>query len=159
MMRNSASTAWSTGRLYPLMPEVLVAVVVVTRLRLADRSFLDDFFAAAVGLFEQAKGSPGLLDADVLAEANDTWSSCTVWQDRETMSAYVTTDPHHATMSRLDDWCDQNSFVDWEQTVNTLPDWPTAHRRLVAEEHSATLAHASPDNTSLRFPPPVVAMP
>ena len=46
-------------------------------------------------------------------------------------------------MSRLDDWCDEASFVDWEQTAGTRSDWLTAHQRLVAEGHSATLAHAS----------------
>ena len=38
-----------------------MAVIVVTRLRLKDHSYLDDFFTAAVALLEQAQGSPGIL--------------------------------------------------------------------------------------------------
>ena len=42
-----------------------MAVIVVTRLRLKDHSYLDDFFTAAVALLEQAQGSPGILSAAV----------------------------------------------------------------------------------------------
>ena len=48
-------------------------VIVVTRLRLKDPAFFDDFFAHAVAVAEQAKNSQGNLDADVLAEANNTY--------------------------------------------------------------------------------------
>ena len=48
-----------------------MAVIVVTRLRLKDHGCLDDFFAAAVAVLEQANKSAGILGADALAEAND----------------------------------------------------------------------------------------
>ena len=44
--------------------------IVVTRLRLRDPSFFDDFLAAAVAVVEQAQSSEGNLAADVLGEAN-----------------------------------------------------------------------------------------
>jgi heme-degrading monooxygenase HmoA len=133
-----------------------MAVVVVTRLRLANKDVLNDFFTAAVALVEQAKGSAGILNTDVLAEANDTWWSCTSWQDRDAMQAFVNTDPHHVTMSSLDSWCDEASFVDWDQDGGELPGWRTAFDHLVAQGHSAELSNPSPDNASRSFPAPVV---
>jgi heme-degrading monooxygenase HmoA len=76
--------------------EVHVPVIVVTRLRLRDPAFLDDFFAAGVALLEQATGSDGNLGANTLAEPTNAWWSCTAWRDRETMRAFVDTDPHQA---------------------------------------------------------------
>lgn len=134
-----------------------MAVIVVTRLRLKDHSFLDDFFTAAVALLEQAQGSPGILGAEALAEANDAWWSCTAWHDRDTMRSFVTTDPHRSTMGRLDDWCDEATFADWEQDDPALPDWQTAHRHVVAGGRSATLTDASSANEARSFPPPVEA--
>ena len=98
-----------------------MAVIVVTRLRLKDHDCLDDFFAAAVALLEQANKSAGILGADALAEANDAWWSCTTWHDRDAMRAYVNTEPHLSTMSRLGDWCDEATFVDWEQPGSICP--------------------------------------
>jgi hypothetical protein len=50
-----------------------MTVIVVTRLRLRDPAFLDEFFASAVAAAEQAENSEGNLGADVLAEANNTY--------------------------------------------------------------------------------------
>ncbi len=132
-----------------------MAVIVVTRLRLRDHGFLDDFFTAAVALLQQAQGSEGILGADALAEANDAWWSCTSWQNHDLMRAYVGTEPHLSTMARLGDWCDEATFVDWEQDSPELPDWQSGYRHLVADGRSAALAHPSDANESRSFPPPV----
>ena len=134
-----------------------MAVVVVTRLRLASHDVLDAFFASAVALLEQAKASPGVLNVDVLAEANDTWWTCSSWRDRNAMNVFVATDPHHATMARLDEWCDEATFVDWEQDDGDLPSWSQAFDRLVADGRSSHLARPSPLNETRAFPAPVVA--
>ena len=47
--------------------------IVVTRLRLRDPAFFDEFFASAVAAVEQATNSEGNLGADVLADANNTY--------------------------------------------------------------------------------------
>ena len=132
-----------------------MAVIVVTRLRLRDKGVLDDFFTAAVALVEQAQKSAGNLGVDALAEANDAWWSSSAWQDRDSMRAFVGTDPHRSTMARLDDWCDEATFVDWEQSQATLPDWQTGFHHLVADGYSAPLTQASPANATRAFPAPV----
>jgi len=132
-------------------------VIVVTRLRLKDPALLDEFFTAAVASLEQAKKSDGSLGADVLADANDTWWTVTAWQERRPMQAFVGTEPHRSTMARLDDWCDEATFVDWEQQGADLPDWQTSYRRLVADGEVASLTHASDAHQTRAFPPPVEA--
>src|SRR5258708_15041761 len=87
--------------------EVAMPVIVVTRLRLKDPAFFDEFFASAVAVVEQAQNSEGNLGADVLAEANNTYWTRTVWQERDQMNAFVANEPHLHTMSRIDDWCDE----------------------------------------------------
>jgi hypothetical protein len=62
-------------------------------------------------------------------------------------------------MGRLDDLCDEASFVDGEQDAGDLPDWQTCHRRVVDNGVSASLTHASPNNASRAFPAPVVPDP
>jgi hypothetical protein len=110
---------------------------------------------AAVALLEQAKSSDGNLGADALAEAHNAWWSCTAWRDHASRRLSVDTDPHKVTEGRLDDWCDEATFGDWEQEDARLPDWQTAHQDLVADGVSAALTNASAANESRAFPPPV----
>ena len=49
------------------------------------------------------------------------------------------TEPHLSTMARLDHWCDEATFTDWEQASEDLPDWQTSHRHLVADWFQQTL--------------------
>ena len=131
-------------------------VIVVTRLRLKDPAFFEDFFAHAVAVVEQAKSSQGNLDADVLAEANNTYWTRTAWQERGLMDAFVGSEPHLNTMGRLGDWCDEATFVDWEQAGADLPDWRDSYQRLVADGKAASLANATEAHHTRDFPAPVV---
>jgi hypothetical protein len=131
-------------------------IMVVTRLRLKNPGVLDAFLAAAVAVLEQAKKSQGSLGADALAEANDTWWTVTAWADRAGLEAFVQAEPHLATMARLDDWCDEATFADWEHASPDLPDWPTCYQHIVAEGTSAELSHPSAAQHDRNFPPPVL---
>jgi heme-degrading monooxygenase HmoA len=130
--------------------------IVVTRLRLRDPAFFDEFFASAVAVTEQAQNSEGNLGADVLAEANNTYWTRTVWQERDRMNAFVGSEPHLHTMSRIDDWCDEATFVDWEQAAADLPDWQDGYRRLVASGQAANLTNTTEANHTRDFPAPIV---
>jgi hypothetical protein len=140
------------------MEEIEMPIIVVTRLRLRDPALVDEFFLAAVGVLEQAKSADGNLGADVLADANNAWWTRTVWRERESMCAFVGTEPHLSTMARLDDWCDEATFADWEQADADLTDWQAAHRRLVANGQVASLTHASDAHHVRAFPPPAEAL-
>ncbi len=130
-------------------------VIVFTRLRLKDQAFFDEFFASAVAVVEQAQNADGNLAADVLADANSTFWTRTAWRERAAMHAFVGGEPHLRTMGRLDDWCDEATFVGWEQSGADLPDWQDGYARLVAEGQVATLSRPSEAHLARDFPAPV----
>ncbi len=132
-------------------------VIVVTRLRLRDPAAFEEFFASAVAVVEQAKSTEGNLGADVLADANNVYWTRTAWQGRGSMEAFVPREPHLSTMSRIDDWCDEATFVDWEQDTDDLPDWQTSFSRLVTDGQVSSLTDPSEANATRAFPPPVEA--
>jgi heme-degrading monooxygenase HmoA len=132
-------------------------VIVVTRLRLRDPGLFDQFFSAAVAVMEQASGSAGNLGADVLAEANNTYWTRTAWLDRASMDAFVSAEPHLGTMARIASWCDEATFVDWEQAIADLPDWQSGYDRLVADGKSPRLSDGTDAHQTRAFPRPAVA--
>jgi hypothetical protein len=129
-------------------------VIVVTRLRLKDPALLDEFFTAAVAAIEQAQKSDGNLGADALADANNAWWSVSAWQERRPMLAFVNTEPHRGISQRLDHFCDEATFVDWEQASADLPDWQTSWRHITADGQVAELTQPSAANGTRAFPPP-----
>jgi quinol monooxygenase YgiN len=129
-------------------------VIVVTRLRLRDPALLDEFFTAAVAAIEQAQKSEGNLGADALADANNAWWSVSAWQGRRTMQAFVNSEPHLSISKRLDHFCDEATFVDWQQASPALPDWQTSWRHLTADGKVAELTHPSDANQTRAFPAP-----
>ncbi len=130
-------------------------VIVVTRLRLKDPALLDEFFTAAVAAIEQAQRSAGNLGADALADANNAWWSVSAWTERRPMQAFVGSEPHLNISKRLDHFCDEATFVDWEQASPDLPDWQTSWRYLTADGKVAELTQPSRANQTRAFPPPV----
>jgi hypothetical protein len=132
-----------------------MAVIVVTRLRLKDAAFLDEFFTDAIAAIEQAQKSEGNLGAGALADANNAWWSVSSWQARGPMQAFVNSEPHLSITARLDHYCDEATFVDWEQDSPDLPDWQTSWRHLTAGGQVAELTHPSAAKQTRAFPPPV----
>ena len=132
-------------------------VIVITRLRLRDPAFFDEFFTSAVAAVQQAQATEGNLAADVLAEANNTYWTRTAWQERAEMDSFVGSEPHLTTMNRVDDWCDEATFVEWEQAGGDPPDWQDGHRRLVADGQGARLTHGTAAHQARDFPAPVVS--
>jgi len=95
--------------------------------------------------------------ADVLADANNVYWTVTAWQERGPMQAFVGSEPHLGTMARLDDWCDEATFTDWEQSSADLPDWQTSYGHLTADGQVADLTHPSDAHATRAFPAPVEA--
>jgi hypothetical protein len=137
--------------------EVVVPIIVVTRLRLQDPGLLNEFFTDAVAAIEQAQKSEGNLGADALAGASNAWWSVSAWAGRRPMLAFVNSEPHLSISARLDHYCDEATFVDWEQDSPDLPDWQTSWRHITADGQVAELTHPSDANQTRAFPPPVEA--
>ena len=132
-------------------------VIVVTRLRLRAPAVFDEFFASAVAATEQATNSEGNLGADVLAETNNTYWTRTAWQGRDLMNAFVGSEPHLRTMGRIDEWCDEATFADWEQASADLPDWQDGYGRICASGQAASLTNATEAHHTRDFPAPIVS--
>ena len=66
--------------------------------------------------------SEGNLGTDALTDANNAWWSVSAWQEPRQMQAYVDSEPHLVISARLDHFCDEATFVDWEQGSPALPD-------------------------------------
>jgi hypothetical protein len=71
------------------------------------------------------------------------------------MQAYVHSEPHLAISTPLDHFCDEATFVDWEQDSAHLPDWQTSWHHLIADGKAAELTRPSAANQARAFPPPV----
>jgi heme-degrading monooxygenase HmoA len=132
-----------------------MAFLVVTRLRLRDPKYLDEFVGSAFAVVDQASNSEGNLAAEVLADANETYWTRTAWTDRDAMRDFMTSEPHLGTMGHLSTWCDEATFVDWEQDEPDLPDWQAAFNRLVSDGQVAPLDHPSEHHEGRAFPSPV----
>jgi quinol monooxygenase YgiN len=134
--------------------EEAMPVIVFTRLKLKDPAHFEEFFAAAVAVAEQAKRSQGNLGADFLADADQTSWTVTAWETWPLMQSFVMAEPHLGTMTRIDDWCDEASFVDWEQENAELPRWQDGYRRLVATGKPTRLSNPTVAHATLDFPRP-----
>jgi hypothetical protein len=134
---------------------MVMPVIVVTRLRLKDPGLLDEFFTDAVAAIEQASKAEGNLGADALGDANNAWWTVSAWQGRQPMLAFVGNEPHRSIMTRLDHYCDEATFVGWEQASPDLPDWQTSWRHLTADGTAAKLTQPSDANETRAFPRPV----
>ena len=131
----------------------------MTRLRLRDPALLDEFFTDAVAAIEQATKAEGNLGADALADANNAWWSVSAWQERHLMQAYVDSEPHLSISARLDHFCDEATFVAWEQASPDLPDWQTSRRHLTADGQAAELTHPSAANQTRASPRQSIHLP
>jgi hypothetical protein len=130
-------------------------VIVVTRLRLKDPDLFTEFFESAVAVVEQAKHSHGNVAADVLADANFTFWTRTAWESREVMNGFVGSEPHRRTMVRIDRWCDEATFVDWDHSGAEVPSWQEGYERLARDGQVTTLTNGTAAHQSRQFPPPV----
>ena len=132
-----------------------MAVIVVTRLRLKEAGLLDEFFTNAVAAIEQAKKADGNLGVDALADAANVWWTVSAWQERRQMQTYVGSDPHRSITRLLDHFCDEATFVDWEQASAELPDWQKNWQHLTADGQVAELSQPSAAHQARDFPRPV----
>ncbi len=130
-------------------------LIVASRLRLSDARHRGKFLKAATAAIEQAAASSGNLGTEVLPQANDVYWTRTAWNDRDSMVAFMTAEPHLGMMGSLDEWCDEASFVEWEQPTPQFPEWSVAYDRLVRDGRSPTLSRPSPDHEERSFPPVV----
>jgi hypothetical protein len=75
------------------------------------------------------------------------------------MQAFVVAEPHLSIQERLDHFCDEATFVDWEQDSPDLPGWQTSYRHLVDDGEVAGAQPAVRRAPDRAFPPPAEPAP
>lgn len=133
-----------------------MAYVSITRLRIRDDVYLEEFMADSMDIYGQAEAAAGNLGVDVLVEVANTFWTRSVWTDRAAMRGFMTSDKHAASMPDLRVWCDEAHVAHWEQEGAELPPWDEAHRQLLAVGRRSAVDNPTPAHESMDLPPPVV---
>jgi hypothetical protein len=91
----------------------------------------------------QAQLSAGFLGGALAGELPRGFWTFTVWTDEPAMRAFQTAAPHVNTMSRLPHWCDEASYVHWQQDDASLPTPAAALERMRDGGHLSKVDHPS----------------
>jgi Domain of unknown function (DUF3291) len=131
-----------------------MALISVTRLRVRSVFYLLQFFWHTFKVQRQAKSAPGMLGGRLILEAHLVFWTATVWESEAAMRAFRSSGAHMRAMPKLLDWCDEASYVHWEQESAELPSWAEAHRRMVTEGKLSKVKNPSAAQTAKKFPQP-----
>lgn len=141
-----------------------MAFISVTRLRLRSRRYLLPFLHATWSIVRQAKRADGFVEGQLarggdpslwrrlVPEKDATFWTLTVWDDEESMRAFRNSDPHGRIMPKLLDWCDEASFVHWEQEDAELPDTAVARRAMFERGELGRVRHPSQSHAEGEIP-------
>ena len=102
----------------------------VTRLHLASWRHFPSFLFYSWTSSRQARRSPGFLKGWLSNDAEFAFWTATVWESTEAMRAFRNSGVHLKAMPKLLRWCDEASFVHWEDLDARAPDVDTAWNRL-----------------------------
>lgn len=123
--------------------------VSVTRLRVRCWRFVPAFLVLALRSARQAKAAQGNSAVAVLAEAQRTFWTRTLWDDESAMCAFIRGEPHRRAMARLGKWCGEASVVHWTQATADAPSWIEAWQRMQADGRPSLLDR--PSNAHIQF--------
>ena len=128
-------------------------IVVVTRLHVRWWRFLPSFVVHVWRIRRQAQLSAGFLGGALAGELPRGFWTFTVWTDEPAMRAFQTAVPHVNTMSRLPHWCDEASYVHWQQDNASLPTPAAALERMrdggnLSKVNHPSVSHAAGKTTA-----------
>ena len=103
----------------------------------------------------QAKRAEGNLGASTIKDRGLTFWTITVWRDQEAMRAFRNSGRHKTAMPKLSEWCDEATYIHWEQESDSVPDLKSAYDRLVSGGVISRVKHPSTDHVARTFPVPI----
>jgi hypothetical protein len=115
----------------------------VTRLHLRSPLYLPAFLWNTFLSTWQVINTPGFKGGKLLADANQTYWTMTAWDEQAAMKIYRNRGTHRSVMPKIQDWCDEASFVHWQQEDSNLPDWIEVYNRMMQEGFSTKLSKPS----------------
>jgi hypothetical protein len=104
--------------------------VSITRLRVRRWWLVPAFAVQTWRSRQQARSTPGFLAGALAGELWLVFWTFTVWVDENSMRSFRNSAAHLNAMPRLLRWCDEASYVHWEQEDPALPSPETAFERL-----------------------------
>lgn len=136
-----------------------MAFVSVTRLRVRSIWFLLPFTLATRRSRNQLISAPGFIEGRLTIEFPFAFWTMTSWNSQEEMRRFRNAPPHLEAMRRLPYWCDEASYVHWQQRDTQLPPIDEAYQLLTNQGRTSkvthpTPAHAAGQTTSSKKPRP-----
>lgn len=126
----------------------------VTRLRIRSVWFLPPFLWRTLQSQRQVARSSGFVGGRLLVDSRHTYWTLTVWQDEKAMKGFRGSGAHARVMKRLPEWCDEAAYAHWIPVGDTIPTWPEAYERLVAEGKLSRVDHPTAAHVARQFPSP-----
>lgn len=131
-----------------------MALISLTRLRLASPWFLPAFGWHTARIIVQARRAPGFLGMRLLVDRRLTFWTITAWDEPAAMKAFRSNGAHRRAMPHLARWCDEAAVTRWQGTPGTMGDWTAAHARLMERGESSAVRHPSVQQLARFYPPP-----
>lgn len=128
--------------------------VSVTRLRLRSWRFVPAFLWTNELIVQQLTRSSGFRKGKLLIDKHRTFWTVTMWSDQASVRQFRDAASHRIAMPKLLNWCDEASLAHWEQSGDTLPDWPDAWTRLLRHGRASKVRYPSAEHARLAFPTP-----
>lgn len=133
--------------------------VSVTRLHLRRWWYLPAFALHALRSRRQVRGSPGFVRGGLAGEPWLGFWTITIWADERSMKGFRNSAAHLKAMPRLSHWCDEASYVHWEQDGDAIPTAQAAFERLgsvgkLSKVRHPTAGHAAGRKTGNSAPLP-----
>jgi hypothetical protein len=121
-----------------------VPIVSVTRLHIARLWSMPWFLYYALASARQARGAAGFVTGWL--SNDDEWGfwTSTVWDSLDAMRAFRNSGVHLKAMPKLLRWCDEASFVHWEQPEAAAPVMDAAFDRLARDGKLSKVRAPSP---------------
>ncbi len=129
-------------------------LVSVTRLRLRSVWYLPGFFYYAIRSATEAKHARGNRHVSTARTNGLVFWTVTLWESPEAMRAFRNAGAHVRAMPKLAAWCDEATYVHWEQEHNEPPQWNEMYERITREGIVSRVKSPSPNHSQRAFPKP-----